>query len=161
MWRRWDTSQNFLVVFTDELWKTWKIRILKKWEKLAGELIILHRCTKNHNHMWYSSWDTKWDNFFFVILDHFLPFMPPAPNNSENKFWKFQKSIWRCHHFKLVQQKTRSNHVCLFTYEVQQTFFFVILGHFFLFHPTIDPENEIWKKCKKHLEILSFCTCSP
>ena len=30
MWRRWSTTQNFLLTFTDQLWKTPKIRILKK-----------------------------------------------------------------------------------------------------------------------------------
>ena len=64
MWGRWDTPQNFLLAFIDELWKTWKIRILKKWKKIAGDIIILHMCTKNHNHMRYSSWDTKWDRIF-------------------------------------------------------------------------------------------------
>ena len=29
--------------------KTKKIRILKKNEKMAGDIIILHICTKNHN----------------------------------------------------------------------------------------------------------------
>ena len=49
-----------------------------KMKKFAGDIIILHMCTKNHNHMMnhesYSSWDTEWDTEFFVILGHFLPF---------------------------------------------------------------------------------------
>ena len=28
-----DTPQNFLLAFIDELWKTWNIRILKRWKK--------------------------------------------------------------------------------------------------------------------------------
>ena len=110
MWRRWGTSQNFLLAFIDELWKTQKIRILKKWKKkkkIAGDIIILHMCTKNHNHMTYSSWDMQWEHF------------PQQPRKL--KFWRNEKSIWRCHHFKLVQQKTRSNDVCLLRYGVQQT----------------------------------------
>ena len=39
----------FPLVFIDELWKTKKIRILKK-TKIAGDIIILQLCTKNHNH---------------------------------------------------------------------------------------------------------------
>ena len=37
---------------------------------------------------------------------------PPAPNNPENQHFekmkkkKEEKSIWRCHHFKLALQKT-------------------------------------------------------
>ena len=61
IWRRWGTPQNFLLALIDELWKTWKIRILKNWKKIAQDIIILHMCTKNHNHMRYSSWYTEWD----------------------------------------------------------------------------------------------------
>ena len=32
MWKKWDTPQNFLLAFIDELWKTGKIRILRKNE---------------------------------------------------------------------------------------------------------------------------------
>ena len=73
MSKKWGTPQNFLLAFIDELWKTWKIRFLKKQKKIAGDIIILQTCTKNHNHIRYSSWDMEWDNFF-VILGHFLPF---------------------------------------------------------------------------------------
>ena len=48
-----------------------------KMKKFAGDIIILYMCTKNHNHMIYSSWDTEWDTEFFIILDHFLPFYHP------------------------------------------------------------------------------------
>ena len=42
----WGTPQNFLLAFTCELWKTPKNRILKKWKKIAGDITILHMCTK-------------------------------------------------------------------------------------------------------------------
>ena len=41
MWRRWGTPQNFLLAFIDELWKTWKIKILKKWKK--------KKCSRYHD----------------------------------------------------------------------------------------------------------------
>ena len=92
MWRRWSTPQNFLLAFIDELWKTRKIRILKKWKKIAGDIIILHMCTKNHNHMRYSSWDKEWDR----IICHFGPFfalLHSLPNNPENQnFQKMKKA---------------------------------------------------------------------
>ena len=48
--------------------KTKKIRILKKNEKMAGDIIILHICTKNHNQKW---------------------------NNPEyQNFWKIKKAPW-------------------------------------------------------------------
>ena len=51
----------------------------EKMKKIAGDIIILHICTKNHNHnhMRYNSWDREWDrqNYlsFWAI---FWPFTP-------------------------------------------------------------------------------------
>ena len=64
--------------------KNEKIRILKKMKKNAGD-IILHMCTKNHNHMRYSSWDIAWDRIFC----HFLPFyLLKTKKNKILKKWK-------------------------------------------------------------------------
>ena len=43
----------------------------KKWNfekmiKIVGDIIILHVCTKNHNHMIYGSWDTEWGRQKFL-----------------------------------------------------------------------------------------------
>ena len=38
--------------------------------------MILHKCTINENNMMYGSWDMKRDKQCFVILGHFLPFLP-------------------------------------------------------------------------------------
>ena len=93
----------------------------KKWKKIAGDIIILHVCTKNHNHMRYSSWDMEWENFFCHFGPFFALYPPPSLKTQKTKILKNWKSIWRCHHFKLVQQKTWSNDVCLLKYGVQQT----------------------------------------
>ena len=49
----------------------------EKMRKIAGDVIILHKFTKNHNHMGYSSWNVEWDrqNFlsFWAIFCHFTP----------------------------------------------------------------------------------------
>ena len=47
------------------------IKILKKWQKIAGDTIILHMCTINDNHMMYGSWDMEHNRKFFR---HFGPF---------------------------------------------------------------------------------------
>ena len=64
----------------------WTLKHLKnqnfekmKEKKNAGDIIIFHMCTKSHNNMKYSSWDTELDRTFFVILGHFLPFYCPPP----------------------------------------------------------------------------------
>ena len=120
MWRRWGTSQNFLLAFIDELWKTQKIRILKKWKKIAEDIIILHMWTKNHNHeVQFLIYKVR--IFFFCHFGPFFALYPlPLQQPRKPKFWK-NGSIWRCHHFKLVLQKTQSHDVCLLRYGVQQT----------------------------------------
>ena len=46
---------------------TEKIKILKKWKKTLGHVIILHMRTKNQK---------SWYDVCFLRLDHFLPFYP-------------------------------------------------------------------------------------
>ena len=55
-----------------------------KMKKVTGDGIILHMCTKNHNHMMYSSWDMEYDRQLFVILGHFLPFYPTIDPKNKN-----------------------------------------------------------------------------
>ena len=55
-----------------------KIKILKKWKKTPGDIIILHMCTKNYDQMMYSSWDMVRDrcNCYFSFWAIFCPFIP-------------------------------------------------------------------------------------
>ena len=67
--------------------KPWKIKISKKWKKMPGGIIILNKCTKNHDHMPYCSWDMARDgcNIYF----HFqLLFALLTPNNSKSQIFK-------------------------------------------------------------------------
>ena len=70
---------------------------MKKKTKKPGDIIILHKCTINDNHMIYGSWDMKCTRqTFFLILAicHFLPFY--LPNNLKNeisKKWKKRLEI--------------------------------------------------------------------
>ena len=60
----------------------WKMKISKEWKKKPGDIIILHKCTKTHDHMLYCSWDMTcdgcnsyfsfWASFFF-----FFALLPP------------------------------------------------------------------------------------
>ena len=61
-----------------KFWENWK----KKKKKTPRDIIILHKCPINDNHMMYGYWDMKCDKQFFVILDWFLPFY--SPNNPKN-----------------------------------------------------------------------------
>ena len=56
--------------------KTWKIKILKV-KKTPGDIIILHKCTKNQDHMLYCSWDMAHDGCnYFSFWTIFCPFIP-------------------------------------------------------------------------------------
>ena len=113
--------------------KTWKIRILIKQKTIAGDIIILHMCTKNHNHMRYGSWDTEWNRGLFVILDNFLPFSPLR--TQKIKILKTEKNTWRYHHFTLVYHKWRSYDVQFLIYGAQHTIFCHFGPVFSLLHP--------------------------
>ena len=66
---------SFFVLLPSPSQKPKKSELLKNEKKNDGDIII-HKCTKNHNHMRYSSWDTEWNRKNFVLFGHFLPFYP-------------------------------------------------------------------------------------
>ena len=162
MWGRWGTPQNFLLAFIDELWKTWKIRILKKWKKIAGDIIILHMCTKNHNHMRYSSWDKEWDR----IICHFGPFfalLHSLPNNPENQnFQKMKKASGDVIILNLCNKKhdhmmyAYSDMECLHRHN-----FLSFQAIFCFFAQLLTTTIIMWQKCKKtpgYIILLHMCT---
>ena len=63
-----------------------------KSKKTPGDIIILHKCTKNHDPMLHCSWDMVCDGCkLFFILGHFLPFYPlTAQKMKISKKWKKQ-----------------------------------------------------------------------
>ena len=71
-----------------------KIKIKEKIKKELGDIIILHKCTINHDHMLYCSWDIVCDgcSYFFFVLGYFLPFtpllLPNSPKNQNFKKWE-------------------------------------------------------------------------
>ena len=81
MYGSWDlkhnkqTSLSFWATFCPlTLLTTWKFKILKN-EKNARRYYILHKHTKNHDHMLYCSWDVAHDvNVIFHLAHMFCPF---------------------------------------------------------------------------------------
>ena len=71
----WGKPQNFLLAFIDELWKTWKIRILVKWNKLL-EISSFYTCVPKITFIWGTVAEIRSETEFFVILSHFLPLCP-------------------------------------------------------------------------------------
>ena len=137
MWRSWGTPQNFLLAFIDEHWKTWKIRILKKLLKISFYTYIprgtIIRGTVPEI--------TELDIFFFDILGQFLPLYPPSPNNPENQ--NFEKMKIASGDVIIVNLCNKEHDHMMYTYSDMECGrqFFVILGHFLLLYPTIDPKN--------------------
>ena len=72
-----------------------KIKISKKWKKkMPTDFIILHKCTKNYDHMLYCSWDAACEtcNCYFLFWVIFCPLMPiTAPKMKIKK--KNKKSV--------------------------------------------------------------------
>ena len=52
-----------------------KMKISKKWKKMPRDVIILHKCNKNHDHMLYCSWDMACDgcDCYFSFWAIFCP----------------------------------------------------------------------------------------
>ena len=79
-----------------------KNKTLKKRKKTSGDIIILHNCTKNHDHMLYCFWDMVRDgcNCYFSFCAMLFPFTPlTTPKIKNSKQWKkglgisFYKSV--------------------------------------------------------------------
>ena len=73
-----------------------------------GDIIILHRCTKNHDHMLYFPWEMAHDtcNCCFSFWAIFFSFTPiTVQKNKISKKKKKEKNTSRNHHFTHVYQK--------------------------------------------------------
>ena len=102
---------------------TQKIKILKKWKEPPGDIICLHMCTINENHMMYDSWDEACDGQNFLSFwTIFCPFTPLTTQKIKIlKKWGKKKSTWVYYHFTQVHHKWRSYDVWFLRYEVWQT----------------------------------------
>ena len=97
--------------------------LCKKWKmkKIARDITILHKCTKNHDHMLHCSWDTIGDRckFYFSSWAIFCPFTPLT--TQKIKILKNWKKAWRYHHFTHAYQKLWSHDVWFLRQGAQQT----------------------------------------
>ena len=95
----------------------------EKMKKTPGDIIILHKCTKNHDHMLYCSWDMARNrcNCYFSFWAIFCPFtLLTAQQIKIFKKWKNERNTWRYHHFTYVYQKLWSDDVQFLRYGVWQ-----------------------------------------
>ena len=118
--------------------------------KSAGDIIILHMCTKNHNHKMYSSWDMSATDRIFCHYGVFFALLPPyAPRKS--KFWK-KKQTNKLEDIVILQMFTinDSHMICGFSdIECNRQNVFVILDRFLPFYPPNNPKNRNFEKLKR------------
>ena len=162
VWSRWGKPQNFLLEFIDELWKTWKIRILKNEKKIAGDVIILHVCTKSYNHMKYSSWDKELDRIFLSFWAIFCPFIPHPLTTQKIKILKKWKKNLQISSFQTCATKNTIIWCMLTQIWSATDIIFCHLRPFFAILPHYWPwKLKFGKNKKKLVEVLSFYTCVP
>ena len=116
----------------------------EKMKKIASDIIILHMCTKNHNHMMYASWKMECNRHkflsFWTIFCRFTTQLTP-----KFKIWK--KCTERPGDIIFLHMcKWRSCDVWFLRYKAQKTEFLVILGHFLPSDPPNNLNNQNFEK---------------
>ena len=76
--------QNFFDILDHFLPFYPKTQNFEKMKKIPGDIIILHRCNINNNHMMYGSWDMKRNKHNFLS---FWTYPPNNPKNQNLKKW--------------------------------------------------------------------------
>ena len=141
-----------------------KSQNFKKIPKILWDIIILHKCTKNHDDMLYCFWDMACDeyNCYFFILGYFLPFYPPK-QPEKSKLKKERKNCLEISSFYTTVTKIMI--ICYTISEiwrVTEVIAIFLFGLFLTFYPSNSPKNQNFKsKMKKNLEISSFYTYGP
>ena len=132
---------------------TWKIKI---WD-----IIILNKCTKNHDHMLYCSWDMTCDRcYYFSFWAIFCPFIKKSDQKADQKIKiKKIKKHQEIHHFTKVYQKSWSYAIVFLKYGAWQINYFSFWAIFCPFIKKSDQKADQKikiKKIKKHQEIHHF-----
>ena len=124
--------------------------------KAPRDIITLHLCTTNNDHVVYGFWFSLYIYIYIYIYINiyicdfglFFPFNFLA--TWKMKILKKWKNYLEVFYFTHVHHKWKSYAVFFLTYGVRQTECFVILGHFLLFYLTNNPKNQNFEKVKKN-----------
>ena len=121
-------------------------------KKFAGDIIIIHICTKI-TIIWCmvpeisSTTDIMFCHFGWKNPTRKIKILKKVKNNT-----------WRCYYFTNLYHKCQTYDIWFLRYGAWQTEFFVILDHFLPFYLPKNPKNQNFEKLKKCLEISSFYT---
>ena len=155
---RWGTTQNFILAFIDELWKTWKIRLLKN-EKICWTYHFTHVYQKPIT--WGTVSEIWIETGFFSFWVFLCPFNPlPSPLTIQKN-----KILKRKNHLEMSSfyTSTTKNTIiwCMLTQIWSAHIIFCHFRPVFVLLPHYRPwKLKFWKNIKKHQEI-SFYTCVP
>ena len=141
-------------------WPSQQPKKSKLKKKKPGDIIILHLCTTNDDHMMYDSYDIKHDRQNF--LSFWATFCPSTPLTIQKiKILKKWKKFQEYFHFTHEYHKSKPYDVWFLRYVAWPTEFFLILTIFCPFtpYPLNNPTNQNFEKNgKKPLEMSSFYT---
>ena len=122
MYVSWDIKrdgQNFLSFWTVFCHSNnRKNQNFKKLKKMPGHIIILHKCTKNHDRILYCSLDMVCNgcNCYFLFWAIFCPFASLTARKIKIKK-TYEKNAGRYHHFTIVYQKSWSYAILFLRYD--------------------------------------------
>ena len=85
-----------------------------------GDVIILHMCTINNNHVMYGSWDTEHDRQNFLSLSAIFWTFTPSRNPKIQNFEQMKKTHQRYYHFTPAYQKSWSYAILFLRYDMWQ-----------------------------------------
>ena len=117
----WSATDNFLAFWTIFCSFTKKSQF-EKIKKTPKNIIILHMCTINDNHIMCGYWNTMCNRQYFLSFwTIFCPFTPLT--TQKIKILKKWKKAWRYYHFTQVYHKWQSYDVWFLRYEAWLTKF--------------------------------------
>ena len=114
-------------------------------KKTPGDIIIPHKCTKNHDHMLYCSWNMAHDrcNCCFSFWAIFCPFTSVTAQ--------------RYHHFTQVYQKSRSYAILFLRHGTWwMRLLLLILGYLLPFYSRNSPKISLFYKIVPKTMIICY-----
>ena len=116
--------------------------------KTPGDIILLHFCTTNEDHMMYCSWDIRQDRVF-CHSGPFFALWPTAKHSENQNFEKLKKPLGDITILHMCPSNDNHMMYCSWDMECDRQYF--IFGPFIFgpFYPTKNLKNKIFSKTEK------------